>query len=125
MDYNNVISPAAENSLGVNIAEKGNRIILSLEAKKIYLTSLIGKMLKILHLCEEEKVTGYSPLPFIAGQLFEINAANKLFDGELVGIIVKLKGVYDEYKTMPFDKVKKQIFEIKRILNSLLVKLGV
>lgn len=102
-----------------------NRIILSQDAKRIYLTSLIGKMLKILHLAEEEKETGYSPLPFIAGQLFEVNAANMLFDGELVSVIVKLKGIYDEYKTLPFDKIKKQIFEIKRIINSMLAKMEV
>lgn len=104
---------------------KSNRIILSQDAKKVYLTSLIGKMLKILHLAEEESRTGYSPLPFIAGQLFEVNAANVLFEGELVNIIVKLKGIYDEYTALPFNKIKKQIFEIKRIINSMLAKLEV
>lgn len=99
-----------------------NRIIISQDAKKVYLTSLIGKMLKVLHLAEEEKETGFSPLPFIAGQLFEINAANVLFEGELINIIVKLKGIYDGYADLSFEKIKKQIFEIKRIINSMLKK---
>lgn len=102
----------------------GNRLIISDDAKRSYLTSLIGKILKILHLIEEEKETGYSPLPFMANQLFEMNAANELFNGELIGIIVKLKGVYDELNTLPFREVKKQIFEIKRIINSMLAKIG-
>lgn len=101
----------------------GNKILISNEAKKIYLTALIGKMLKILHLIEEEKDTGYSPLPFIANQLFEINAANELFDGELINIIIKLKGIYDELCSLSFQDIKKQIFEIKRIINSMLAKL--
>ena len=60
----------------------------------------------------------------MANQLFEMNAANELFNGELIGIIVKLKGVYDELNTLPFKEVKKQIFEIKRIINSMLAKIG-
>lgn len=104
-------------------AENTNRLLISKEAKKIYLTSLIGKMLKILHLVEEEEKTGYSPLSFIANQLFELNAANELFNGELIGIIIKLKGIYDELRTLPFQEIKKQIFEIKRLINGMLTKL--
>lgn len=96
---------------------------LSNKTKVEYLNSLIGKMYKVLHLIEEEDKTGYSPKDFIAGQLFEINAANALFDNKLATVIVKLKGVYDGYKTMPFDQCKKQIFEIKRIINYLLKSL--
>lgn len=102
-----------------------NKLILSDEAKKTYLTSLIGKMLKILHLVEEEEKTGYSPEPFMIGQLFEINSANVLFEGDLVNIIIKLNGIRENYKTMPFAQVKKQIFEIKRIIQTLLSKLEV
>lgn len=97
-----------------------NNFQISNAAKKEYLNALIGKVYKILHLVEEENQTGFSPKPFIAGQLFELNAANALFDGKLVNIIVKIKGIYDGYKEMSFDEVKKQIFEIKRIINHLL-----
>lgn len=97
-----------------------NEFTLSIAAKKEYLNSLIGKMYKVLHLIEEEPQTGYSPQAFIASQLWEINAANELFDGKLVNVIVKLRGVYDTYKDIEFSECKKQIFEIKKILNSLL-----
>lgn len=100
-----------------------NKLILSNEGKRVYLSGLIGKMLKILHLIEEEKTTGYSPDSFIIGQLFDLNSANELFDGALVNIIVKLKGVLDNYAEAPFENMKKQIFEIKRIINGLLNKL--
>lgn len=102
-----------------------NTFTLSNSAKKEYLESLVSKMYKILHLIEEEAQTGYSPQPFIAGQLFEINAANELFEGKLVNIIIKLKGIYDNYKDMPFADCKKQIFEIKKIANNLLKQLEV
>lgn len=92
-------------------------IKLSNEAKKQYLVGLIGKMLKILHLIEEEKNTGFSPDLFIEGQLFELNSANELFNGALVNVIIKLNGIKEKYQTMSFEAVKKQIFEIKRIIN--------
>lgn len=100
-------------------------LVLSEAGKKVYLSSLIGKMLKVLHLIEEEKTNGYSPTPFIKGQLFEINSANELFDGELVGIIVKLNGVLNNYKTITFEETKKQIFEIKKIITFILNKMEV
>ena len=103
-----------------SIEYKMSKFSLSNETKIEYLNTLIGKMYKILHLIEEEKDTGFSPKDFIAGQLFEINAANALFDNKLATIIIKLKGIYDGYSTMPFDQCKKQIFEIKRIINYLL-----
>lgn len=98
-----------------------NEVLFSIskEAKKEYLDSLIGKMHKILHLKEESSVTGYSLKPFIGGQLFEINAANSLFDGKLVNIVVKVKGIYDECDNMQTSDIKKQIFEIVRIIKSL------
>lgn len=100
-------------------------LVLSDAGKKVYLSSLIGKMLKVLHLIEEEKTNGYSPEPFIKGQLFEINSANELFGGELVGIIVKLNGVLNNYKTISFEETKKQIFEIKKIIIFILNKMEV
>jgi hypothetical protein len=69
------------------------------------------------------ETTGYSPKPFITTFLFEINAANDLFDGKLVQIIIKLKGIKEGYKEISFSDIKKQIFEIKRIVNHLLKEL--
>lgn len=100
------------------------KVVLSTESKEKYLSALIGKMLKILHLIEEEKQTGFSPKQFIENQLFELNSANELFGGELVSIIVKLNGILDGYADMPFDSVKKQIFEIKKMINFELRKIA-
>ena len=97
-----------------------NKLILSVEGKKKYLQKLIGKVIKILHLIDEEKQTNYSPRAFIYGQLLELNSANQLFDNELVEIIVKLNVVYNGYQTMPFEDIRKQIFEIKNKINHLI-----
>lgn len=99
-------------------------MLLSNDAKKQYLKQLLGKMFKILHLIEEEKETGFSPRDFISGQLFEVNSANELFEGKLVGIIVKLNGIYDNYANMSFDSIKRQIFEIKNIIIYINKELG-
>ena len=102
---------------------EGNKLILSKEGKLKYLEKLIGKMIKILYLIEEEKVTGNSPKDFIYGQLIELNSANQLFDNELIEIIIKLNIVYNDYKKEDFKNIKKQIFEIKNkiiYLNSML-----
>lgn len=102
---------------------KEPKIVISNAAKREYLTSLIGKMHKILHLFEEEAETGFSPRFFIAGQLWEMNAANELFDGKLVPVIVKVKGVYEDSKNIEYREVKKQIFEIDKIIKSMLCSL--
>ena len=105
------------------VDEKGTIFTLSNKSKTEYLNAIIGKTYKVLHLIEEEKTTGYSPKPFITTFLFEVNAANDLFDGKLIQIIIKLKGMRENYKDMPFGDIKKQIFEIKRIVNHLLKEL--
>lgn len=105
------------------VNEKGMVFALSDKSKKEYLSAIIGKTYKVLHLIEEEKTTGYSPKPFITTLLFEINAANDLFDGKLIQIIIKLKGIREGYQELPFKDIKKQIFEIKRIVNHLLSEL--
>lgn len=100
-----------------------NKLLLSVEAKRKYLERLIGKMIKILHLIEEEKQTKNSPRAFIFGQLCEVNSANILFDNDLVEIIVKLNWVYYNYETEDFKEVRRQIFEIKNNINYILKNL--
>ena len=96
----------------INMDEDNNSTFsLSNSAKREYLNTVISKTYKILHLIEEEETTNFSPKPFLPGFLFELNAANDLYDGKLVSIIIKLKGVREGYKDMPFAKIKKQIFE--------------
>lgn len=80
------------------------------EEKLEYLKSLSSKIYKILHLIEEEKNGGYNPRDFIAGQLFEIRAARNLFGqmtDKLTQILIKLKGIYDDYGKLPFEECKK------------------
>ena len=106
-----------------NMTYDNKNFSLSNSAKREYLNTVISKAYKILHLIEEENITAYSPKPFITGVLFELNAANDLYDGKLVSIIIKLKGIREGYKDMPFSDIKKQIFEIKRMVNHLLKSL--
>lgn len=107
----------------MDIKQEENKLILSVGGKRKYLEKLIGKMIKILHLIEEESKTNYCPKAFIYGQLIELNAANQLFDNELVEIIVKLNVVYNNYNKVAFEEIKKQIFEIKNKINFLLSNL--
>lgn len=90
-----------------------NKLILSNESKRHYLTKLIGKFIKILYLIEEEKDTGISPKCYIYGLLIELSSANQLFDNELIEIIVKLNIIYQGIGVIDFDLIKKQVFEIK------------
>ena len=113
--------------VGICVIKKGalmdtneNKLVLSVSGKRKYLEKLIGKMIKILHLIQEEPQTHTSPQAFIYGQLIELNSANQLFDNELIEIIVKLNIVYTSYQTAPFAEIKKQIFEIKNKINYLL-----
>ena len=100
--------------------KKMSEFCISDSAKKEYLISLIGKIYKILHLFEEKESTGFSPDLFIFGQLWEINAANSLFDGRLVPILVKVKGIYDSIETITKKEVKKQVFEMEKIIKSMI-----
>jgi hypothetical protein len=95
-----------------------NKLILSKEAKQEYLKKLSKRMVKILCLIEEEKETGNNPEGFILGQLFEINAANCLFDFHLTDIVIKLNGILN-YTDKPFNIIRKQIFEAKGIIDYL------
>lgn len=95
-----------------------NKLILSKEAKQVYLNKLSKKMIKILCLIEEEKETGNNPEGFILGQLFEINAANCLFDFKLTEVVIKLNGILN-YTNKPFDMIRKQVFEAKGIIDYL------
>ena len=99
------------------------RVILSKTEKTEYLNSVISRTHKILHLIEEEKIKGYSPRPFITNLMFELKAADGLYDNKFVTIIVKLEGIRKQYKDMEFCDIKKQIFEIKRIINRMLKEL--
>ena len=102
-----------------------NKLILSIDAKKIYLQKLSKRLVKILYLIEDElkntEIQGNSKSPatvFILGQLFEINSSNILFDNALIDVVVKLNGILN-YKEIPYAMVRKQIFEAKGIVDFL------
>ena len=99
-----------------------NELILPNEAKVQYLSMLIGKVIKILHLIEEEKNTGYTPKYYIHGLIWDINSLNSLMNWELTEIIVKLKSIYDNFDKAPFEDIKKKVFEIKSKINFLIRK---
>ena len=101
-----------------------NKLVLSVVGKKKYLSKLVGKMIKIVYLIEEEKETGNTPEHYIYGQLIEMNSANQLFDGELTDLIVKLNYVYGNYDKVKFKEIKRQIFEINSSINHLLKALA-
>lgn len=100
------------------------KVVLSKEEKTEYLNSIISRTHKILHLVEEEKTKGYSPAPFITGLMFELNAADPLYDHKFVTVIIKLEGIRKQYKDMEFCDIKKQIFEIKRIINRMIKEIS-
>ena len=53
-------------------------------------------------------------------QIWEINAANGWFDNKLTPVLVKLKGIYDEVNSISCKSVKKQVFEMERIVKSII-----
>lgn len=117
-----------ENNMGgtfINMnTEKFPEVVLSKDEKIEYLNSIISRAHKTLHLIEEECRTGYSPTPYIAGLMFELNAADSLYGNKFVTIIVKLEGIRKQYKEMDFKDVKKQIFEIRRIVNRMIKEIS-
>ena len=96
------------------------KLVLSQEEKEQYVFQIISRAYKILHLFEEKDTSGFSPKEFIASQIFELKAADSLFNGKLIKIIVKLKAIYDNYDHITLREIKKQVFEVQKIANSLL-----
>ena len=98
-----------------------NKLILSKEAKRDYLQKLSKRCIKILYLIEDEGkgINKGVADDYIVGQLFEVNSANILFDGELIDVIVKLNGIRD-YANQPYNLIRKQVFETKGIIDHLL-----
>lgn len=97
---------------------------LSNSTKKSFLNSIISRCYKILHLIEELPTTGFEPDKFIHGLWWEVAAADSLFEGKLASVVIKIKGIEDDYRKMSFQDVKSQINEIKRIINRILREIG-
>ena len=93
-------------------------------AKVAYLGILYSQMQKILHLVEEEKTTGYSPIGYIEERLFELKSANTQFDEKLSVPIVKLNGIYLNYAELPYKKIRKEILEICLVIKNISQEIG-
>lgn len=93
------------------------KLVLPLESKRAYLEKLRNEVIKILYVIENEQKTQESALGFIAGLLFEVNSANQLFNNQLIKVIVKLNGIKENYKNIPFADVRKQVFEARGIVD--------
>ena len=98
-----------------------NKLILSKEAKRDYLQKLSKRCIKILYLIEDEGkgINKGMADDYIVGQLFEVNSANILFDGELIDVIVKLNRTRN-HSNQPYNLIKKQVFQTKGIIDHLL-----
>lgn len=88
---------------------------ISKQEKIIYLTRLIGKVLKILHLVEEKQ---HDYKIYLGGLMIDIHSANDLFDNQLIDVLVKLNSIYiNEFE---HKQIRKIILECKNNINFLL-----
>lgn len=83
------------------------KINISIEDKKRYLDLLIGKVFKIIPICEENGKTHLTL--YLWGLCNDVLSANSLFDGELIELIVKLNSIYEGKLT--FAEMKKVVFD--------------
>lgn len=88
---------------------------ISKEEKITYLTRLIGKVLKVLHLVEEKQ---HDYKIYLGGLMIDIHSANDLFDNQLIDILIKLNSIYiNEFE---YKQLRKIILECKNNINFLL-----
>ena len=116
---NDNFSPREES--GVEI-----RITLTDKEKVEYLRSLRNQLVKLLTLIEEERAGGYCAEPYFGKMLFDVGAADWLFEDRLVNVVVKLSGLYKDraYATLPMKDVKGKIFESRGIVDGLMKEYG-
>ena len=102
------------------------RITLTDEEKTEYLRSLRSQLVKLLTLIEEERAGGYCAESYFGKLLFDVGAADWLFEDRLVNVVVKLSGLYRDraYATMPMKDVKGKIFESRGIVDGLMREYG-
>ena len=88
---------------------------ISTKEKTVYLTRLIGKILKILHLVEEKQ---HDYKIYLGGLMLEIHSANDLFENQLIDILIKLNSIY--INDFEYKQIRKIILECKNNINFLL-----
>ena len=94
---------------------------LSLSAKISYLEKLRNKVITILYLIEQQKENPeINPDNFLQSLLFDVNAANLLFEDQLSEVIIKLVGISTTYKNSAHNVIRKQVLETRRLVDDLM-----
>jgi hypothetical protein len=104
---------------GYNLLE--NNISNYDKEKEIYLSHLIGKIMKILYLYEDYE--SIVPQVYTEGLMINIDSANKMFDGVLIEILVKLNEI--NFKTMEHKDIRKRVLESTNMADKLLKKVKI
>jgi CheY-like chemotaxis protein len=93
---------------------------LSLSAKISYLEKLRNKVITILYLIEQQKENPeINPDNYLQSLLFDVNAANLLFEDQLSEVIIKLFGISTTYKNSAHNVIRKQVLETRRLVDDL------
>lgn len=93
---------------------------LSLSAKISYLEKLRNKIITILYLIEQQKENPeINPDTYLQSLLFDVNAANLLFEDQLSEIIIKIYGIAKQYKDSSHSVIRKQVLETRRLVDDL------
>ena len=93
---------------------------LSLSAKISYLEKLRNKIITILYLIEQQKENPeINPDTHLQSLLFDVNAANLLFEDQLSEIIIKIYGIAKQYKDSTHSVIRKQVLETRRLVDDL------
>lgn len=93
---------------------------LSLSAKISYLEKLRNKIITILYLIEQQKENPeINPDTYLQSLLFDVNAANLLFEDQLSEIIIKIYGIAKQYKDSTHSVIRKQVLETRRLVDDL------
>ena len=93
---------------------------LSLSAKISYVEKLRNKVITILYLIEQQKENPeINPDNYLQSLLFDVNAANLLFEDQLSEVIIKLFGISTTYKNSAHNVIRKQVLETRRLVDDL------
>lgn len=94
---------------------------LSLSAKISYLEKLRNKVITILYLIEQQQENPETnPDNYLQSLLFDVNAANLLFEDKLSEVIIKLVGISTTYRNSAHNVIRKQVLETRRLVDDLI-----
>lgn len=94
---------------------------LSLSAKISYLEKLRNKVITILYLIEQQQENPETnPDNYLQSLLFDVNAANLLFEDKLSEVVIKLVGISTTYRNSAHNVIRKQVLETRRLVDDLI-----